>query len=156
MPALITTLRRHRSGLLVAGLLALLWLAIAAGLTLSNRAATERNEQLAAQVYEARSLAARVRALQAQRHPQPAASSLSLMTLTEQGAKRYKLDRALKQMDPQDEHHLLVTLRDARFDSMALWWGQLHTEAGVRVTQARINAGSASGLVSARATLSRQ
>ena len=134
----------------------LAWGLAAAGLSLSNDAARSRNEVLARQASQARLLAARVQTLRERQHPRPAASSLSLMTLTEQGAKRYRLDGVLKQMDPQGEHHLRVTLRDARFDDMMLWWGKLHTEAGVLVTDAQITAAGKPGLVNAQATLSRQ
>lgn len=154
--AMTATLRRHRSTAIRVAVVLGVWLLLATLGSASNQSARERNTNLAAQAEQARTQAARVQLLRDQRHPRPAASSLSLMTLTEQGAKRYRLDTALKQMDPQDEHHLRVILRDARFDDMMLWWGQLQTEAGVSVTDAEISAGSVSGLVNAQATLSRQ
>ena len=147
---------RHRATLIRVAALLLGWALAAGVLSLSNERAQTRNEQLARQAAQARVLVARVQALRERQHPRPAVSSLSLMTLTEQGAKRYRLDGALKQMDPQDEHHLRVTLRDARFDDVMLWWGQLHTEAGVLVTDAQITAADKPGLVNAQATLSRQ
>lgn len=154
-PNLRSSLTRNRRFLLPAVAILVVWAAAAFLLTVSNRNASAELEDLIAQAMEARRLAGAIQALEQATPGGTAASSLSLMTLTEQGAKRYGLDGALKQMDPEDDRHLRLRLRDARFDDMMLWWGQLHAESSVSVVQARISAGSAPGLVDAEATLSR-
>ena len=152
---LLNFARGRRGTLALIGGTVLLWLLLS--MHLAERIDTARGEtdNLTRDLALSRELVATVAGLKVAPRIKPSGGTLSLMTLIEQGAKRHRLDKALKKMEPSDSDHVEITLRDARFDDLVIWLGQLQSESGVTVIQANIGSAEASGTVHVSARLVR-
>ncbi len=77
----------------------------------------------------------------------------SLVVLVDRTTRRLGLGGAIREQSPDGENGLRLRLEGASFDAMMTWLSMLQQQAGVSVSDATIDAGSAPGLVNASITL---
>jgi general secretion pathway protein M len=76
-----------------------------------------------------------------------------LALAVEQRAIAAGLRERIVSITPQDAGHVRVVLPQVSFDEWTGWLGELHTNHGVRVESARIEAGDEAGMVNVEAVL---
>ncbi len=81
--------------------------------------------------------------------------NVNIITAVESTSKRKGLRSSITSMKPDGENKINLDIKDASFDDMILWQGQLLTEYGIRAEQFSAKPSDKSGLVNARLTLTR-
>ena len=82
-------------------------------------------------------------------------NNVNIITAVESTAKRNGLKTAISSMKPDGDNKINLDIKDASFDDMIRWQGQLLTEYGIRAEQFSAKPGDKPGLVNARYTLTR-
>ncbi len=79
----------------------------------------------------------------------------SLLALVDQTAKRSKLGKAIKRVEPEGSQGVRLWLEQASFDSVLLWLEKIKREYGIEVSRINIEQLDSPGLVNARISLAR-
>ncbi len=82
-------------------------------------------------------------------------SSGSLMSLVSVATREIDLDRYLRQMQPNGETQVTVSLDAAPFDTVIGWFQMLTLEHGIEVVEVVLTRSATPGLVEARVVLTR-
>ncbi len=77
----------------------------------------------------------------------------SHLTVIEQTAKQFRLDRSLKRVEPKEQNSVRVWLEDAMFEDIFLWLKELEKDYGISVSSITSERRDAPGYVNARIVL---
>lgn len=82
-------------------------------------------------------------------------NNVTLIAAVENTSKRSGLRAAISSMKPEGTNKINLDIKEANFDDMIRWQGQLLTEYGIRAEQFSAKPSDKPGLVNARLTLTR-
>jgi len=79
----------------------------------------------------------------------------SLLTLTDTTARQFRLQKALKRVEPESQNSVRIWIEQANFDDLIQWLEALSSRHHITASKATISKQNASGIVDARLTLTR-
>ena len=77
----------------------------------------------------------------------------SLLGLVDRTARAASLSPAITRMEPQGTERVRIWLKDADFDKVVAWLGQLHRQHGMKVSNLDLERGKVPGMVGGRLAL---
>lgn len=97
----------------------------------------------------------RIKSAQQQPGNKPRKTNVTLINAVESTSKRSGLRAAITNIKPDGDSKINLDIKEANFNDMIRWQGQLLTDFGIRAEQFTAKPGEKAGMVDARLTLTR-